>query len=41
MSPEKMIMAEIPMIPRYEIKRKIFFLFEIEVLVANNSVMTK
>ena len=40
-SPEKMTMAEIPMIPVYEIKRRIFFLVEIEVLPAKNSVMTK
>ena len=29
-SPEKMTMAEIPMIPTYEIKRRTFFLVEIE-----------
>ena len=40
-SPEKMTMVEIPMIPVYEIKRRIFFLVEIEVLPAKNSVMTK
>ena len=40
-SPEKMTMAEIPMIPTYEIKRRTFFLFEMEVLPAKNSVMTK
>ena len=40
-SPEKMTMAEIPIIHVYEIKRRIFFLVEIEVLPAKNSVMTK
>ena len=40
-SPEKITMAEIPMIPTYEIKRKIFFLVEMEVLPAKNNVMTK
>ncbi|MBO48545.1 MAG: hypothetical protein CL686_00235 [Candidatus Nitrosopelagicus sp.] len=40
-SPEKMTMAEIPMIPVYEIKRRIFFLVEIDVLPAKNNVITK
>ena len=40
-SPEKMTMAEIPMIATYEIKRKIFFLVEMEVLPAKNKVITK
>ena len=40
-SPEKMTMAEIPMIPTYEIKRRAFFLVEMEVLPAKNNVMTK
>jgi len=40
-SPENMTMAEIPIIVIYDIRRKIFFLFEIEVLAAKNSVITK
>ena len=40
-SPENMTTAEIPIIAIYEIKRKNFFLVEIEDLVAKNSVMIK
>ena len=40
-SPEKITMAEIPIIATYEIKRKTFFLVEMEVLPAKNNVMTK
>ncbi len=40
-SPEKMTMAEIPIIATYDIKRKIFFLTEMEVLPAKNNVITK
>ena len=40
-SPEKMTMAEIPIIATYDIKRKIFFLVEMELLPAKNNVMTK
>ena len=36
-----MTIAEIPIITIYEIKRRNFFLAEIEVLAAKNSVMTK
>ena len=40
-SPENMTIAEIPIITTYEIKRKNFFLVEMEVLPAKNSVITK
>ena len=40
-SPEKITMAEIPIIVIYDIRRKIFFLVEMEVLPAKNNVMTK
>ena len=40
-SPENTTRAEIPIIAIYDIRRKIFFLFEIEVLAAKNSVITK
>ena len=40
-SPENMTTAEIPIIAIYEVKRKNFFLVEIEDLVAKNSVMIK
>ncbi len=40
-SPENTTRMEIPIIAIYDIRRKIFFLFEIEVLAAKNSVITK
>ncbi len=40
-SPENTTRAEIPIIAIYDIRRKIFFLFEIEVLAAKNSVIIK
>ena len=40
-SPENTTTADIPIIATYDIKSKSFFLVEIEVLVANNNVITK
>ncbi len=40
-SPENMTMAEIPIIAIYDIRRKIFFLIEIEDLPAKNNVIMK
>ena len=40
-SPEKMTIAEIPIIATYDIRRKNFFLVEIEVLPAKNNVIMK
>ncbi len=40
-SPENMTMAEIPIIATYDARRSNFFLFEMEVLAAKNSVITK
>jgi len=40
-SPENITIAEIPIITIYEIKRRNFFLVEIEVRPAKNNVITK
>ena len=40
-SPENMTTTEIPIIVIYDIRRKIFFLVEIEVLPAKNNVIMK